>query len=95
VAWAIEEEVITTPASISLGLQPFPHEDDEVLIREVTYSNLGSTPVDLDLALDVTGPDGLPAPAGMFAVQPDSVTVPAGGEATTTRCRRRSSAPTA
>jgi subtilisin family serine protease len=84
VAQAIEQEVITTPASIGLGLQPFPHEDDEVLTREVTYSNLGSTRVVLDLALDVTGPDGLPAPAGMFAVQPSSITVPAGGQAVTT-----------
>jgi subtilisin family serine protease len=84
VARAIEQDVITAPASISLGLQPFPHEDDEVLTREVTYSNLGATPAVLDLALDVTGPDGVPAPAAMFAVQPSSVTVPAGGQAAVT-----------
>ena len=84
VARAIEQEVITTPASISLGLQPFPHEDDEVLTREVTYDNLGQVAVELDLALDVAGPDGLPAPAGMFEVQPASVTVPAGGEVAVT-----------
>jgi subtilisin family serine protease len=84
VARAIEQEVITTPASISLGLQPFPHDDDEVLTREVTYSNLGTAPVVLELALDVTGPDGLPAPAGMFAVQPSTITVPAGGQVAAT-----------
>jgi subtilisin family serine protease len=83
-AQATEQDVISRPASISLGLQPFPHEDDEVLTREVTYSNLGPDPVVLDLATDVTGPDGLPAPAGMFDVQPASLTVPAGGEAVAT-----------
>ena len=84
VARAIEQEVITTPASISLGLQPFPHEDDDVLTREVTYANLGQVGVELELALDVTGPDGLPAPAGMFEVAPASITVPAGGEVAVT-----------
>ena len=84
VARAIEQEIVTTPASISLGLQPFPHEDDEVLTREVTYANLGQVAVELELALDVTGPDGLPAPAGMFEVAPASVTVPAGGEVAVT-----------
>ena len=83
-ARAIEQEVVTSPASVSLGLQPFPHDDDEVLTREVTYHNLGSSPITIDLALDVTGPDGLPAPPGMFDVQPDSLTVPAGGEAAAT-----------
>jgi subtilisin family serine protease len=84
VARAITQEVVTTPASVSLGLQPFPHEDDEVLTRAVTYTNLGSSPIVLDLAFDVTGPDGLPAPAAMFTVQPQSITVPAGGEAVAT-----------
>jgi subtilisin family serine protease len=83
-ARAIAQEVVTTPASVSLGLQSFPHEDDEVLTRTVTYSNLGSSPVVLDLAFDVAGPDGLPASAGMFTVAPSSITVPAGGEASAT-----------
>ena len=84
VARAITQSVVTRPASVGLGLQPFPHEDDDLLTRTVTYSNLGSSPIVLDLALDVTGPDGLPAPAGMFAVQPQSITVPVGGEAAAT-----------
>ena len=58
VARAITQEVVTTPASVSFGLQSFPHEDDEVLTRTVTYGNLGSSPIVLDLALEVTGPDG-------------------------------------
>ena len=84
VARAITQEVVTTPVSVGLGLQPFPHEDDEVLTRTVTYSNLGSSPVVLDLAFDVSGPDGLPAAAGMFTVTPQQITVPAGGEAVAT-----------
>jgi hypothetical protein len=83
-ARAITQTVVTSPASVSLGLQPFPHEDDEVLTRTVTYSNLGSAPIALDLDVDVSGPDGSAVPAGMFALQPSSITVPAGGQAIAT-----------
>ena len=83
-AHAIEQTVVTSPASVSLGLQPYPHEDDAVLTREVTYQNVGDQPVVLALELEATGPDGLPAPDGMFAVQPAALSVPAGGVATAT-----------
>lgn len=80
VAAAIEQRLLTSPPSLSLGLQPYPHDDDEPVVRQVTYRNLGATAVTLSFAFDVTGPDGLPAPAGMFSVEPATVTVPAGGE---------------
>src|SRR5262245_26188996 len=84
VARAITQEVVARPASLGLGLQPFPPEDDEVLTRTVTYSNLASSPITLDLAADIAGPDGLPAPPGMFTVSPQSITVPAAGAAVAT-----------
>ncbi|MEV3927675.1 S8 family peptidase [Actinomadura coerulea] len=49
--------------------------------RQVTFHNDGDAPVSLDLGLRVTGPDGEPAPAGMFTVAPAELDVPAGGTA--------------
>ncbi|MFI2301078.1 peptidase S8, partial [Actinacidiphila glaucinigra] len=49
--------------------------------KDLTYRNSGDSPVTLKLALDATGPDGNPAPSGMFTAD-DQVTVPAHGEAT-------------
>lgn len=77
VARAITQQVTTTPASVTFGLQEWPHEDDDVRTGTVTYHNGGSAAVTLQLAL--TG-----APAGIFALGADSVTVPAGGDASVT-----------
>ena len=81
VAGAIHQAVLPSPASLGYGLQPWPAEDDTPISRTVTYHNDGSAPVTLDLAAQVTGPDGKPAPAGMFTVTPAHVDVPAGGSA--------------
>ncbi|MFS8103000.1 S8 family serine peptidase [Lentzea alba] len=78
------QQVIAEPGNINFGVQQWPHDDDQKIVREVTYRNAGKEPVTLDLTLDVTGPDGKPSPAGLFAVSPAKVTVPAGGEAKTT-----------
>jgi hypothetical protein len=50
----------------------------------VTYHNDGSAPLTLGLSLAMTGPDGSPAPAGLFSASPSPVTVPAGGDARAT-----------
>ncbi|RFU36431.1 hypothetical protein DZF91_38245, partial [Actinomadura logoneensis] len=52
--------------------------------RRVQIRNEGDTPVRLDLALKMTGPDGEDAPAGMFTVSPAALDVPAGGTAEAT-----------
>jgi subtilisin family serine protease len=80
-ARAVDQPVLPSPTSLSLGTQPWPAEDDEPITASVTYRNDGPEPVTLDLAADVTGPDGNPAPAGMFTTSPGQVTVPAGGSA--------------
>ncbi|WP_155369282.1 S8 family serine peptidase [Catellatospora vulcania] len=77
VARAITQQVTTSPASVTFGLQEWPHEDDDVRTSTVTYHNGGSSAVTLQLAL--TG-----APAGIFALSADTVTVPAGGDASVT-----------
>jgi hypothetical protein len=79
VAKAITQTVTADPASVNFGQQLWPHADDEVLTRDVTYHNAGTAPITLALTVD-----GGSAPAGTFAVSPASITVPAGGDATAT-----------
>ncbi|WP_425413409.1 S8 family serine peptidase [Micromonospora pallida] len=81
VAAAIGQTITTAPASVSFGRIEWPHHDDVPVDRTVAYHNSGDDPVTLALTLEVTGPDGKPAPAGMFRLGADQVTVPAGGRA--------------
>jgi subtilisin family serine protease len=82
VARAIKQAITTSPASVSFGRQPWPHNDDQPVTRTVTYHNSGAVPVTLDLALHASGPDGSPTVAGLFALSAPTVTVPAAGDAT-------------
>ncbi len=81
---ALAQQVIAEPGNINFGVQQWPHDDDQKVVREVTYRNAGKEPVTLDLTVDVTGPDGKPVPAGLLSVSPTKLTVPAGGEAKAT-----------
>ena len=74
-ARAVDQQVTSSPASLSFGVQRWPHADDQVLTRPVTYQNPGPVPLTLALRLDTGTP---------FAVSPASVVVPAGGTATVT-----------
>ncbi|WP_442811012.1 S8 family peptidase [Streptomyces sp. NBC_01217] len=78
---AIAQTVVAEPVSVSFGVQQWPHTDDTPVARKVTYRNLGTADVTLDLAVTATGPKGRPAPAGFFTLGADKVTVPAGGTA--------------
>ncbi|MFI9815851.1 S8 family serine peptidase [Saccharothrix variisporea] len=80
-AKAMTATLTTSPPSVSLGVQEWPHGDDVPLSKPVTYRNAGSAPVTLDLGTEGRNPDGTPA-QGLFTVTPSTVTVPAGGEAT-------------
>ncbi|MEU4676732.1 S8 family serine peptidase [Micromonospora sp. NPDC023737] len=84
VARAIGQTVTSDPVSVSFGRAVWPHDDDTPISRQVTWRNDGPAALTLDLTLDVTGPDGAPAPGGMFALSAGQVTVPAGGTATAT-----------
>ncbi|MFC9842602.1 S8 family serine peptidase [Streptomyces sp. NPDC060223] len=83
-ARAIDQTVTAAQNSLSFGRQTWPHTDDELLTKDLTYRNVGTEPVTLDLTVAATGPDGKPAPEGVFTVADPQLTVPAGGEATTT-----------
>ncbi|MGY1499516.1 S8 family serine peptidase [Streptomyces sp. QTS52] len=78
---ALDQSVITEQQPLDFGLQQWPHGDDTPATKQVTYRNLGTQPVTLDLSVDALSTDGKPAAEGMFAVSPRRVTVPAGGEA--------------
>ncbi|MGI3225736.1 S8 family peptidase [Streptomyces sp. GTA36] len=79
---AIEQGVVTEQGPIDFGKQQWPHNDDDPATKKLTYRNLGTEPVTLDLSVDAFSVDGKPAAEGMFAVSPRQLTVPAGGEAT-------------
>jgi hypothetical protein len=84
VAKAIAQTMTTQPTSVSLGVQQWPHQDDQPVSKPVSYRNTGAASVTLSLSVQAVGPNGKPAPAGMFTVSPTQVVVPAGGEATAT-----------
>ena len=92
---AATSDTITATGSTYLGFFAWPHPNPAPVSKVITYRNSGATPVTLQLAEDVTiagGPydvdpaidAGNPAPAGMFSLSADHVTVPAHGVATVT-----------
>ncbi|MFJ9036713.1 S8 family serine peptidase [Streptomyces sp. NPDC102406] len=84
VAAALEQRVTTSPTALDFGTHRWPHGDDPVTGKEVTYRNAGAREVTLDLSAQAVGGDGKPAVEGMFAVSPARLVVPAGGTATAT-----------
>jgi hypothetical protein len=81
VARVVQQLVFADPPAVSLGRAIWPHEDDPEITKKITYRNPGSQPVTFRLAVTATGPDGESAPASLFGLSADQVTVPAGGEA--------------
>lgn len=79
VARAIKQQVVASPTSAGFGLATWPHDDDPVQTKTITYRNSGSSAVTLDLDLRV--PD---MPAGLFGISPSRIVVPAGGTADAT-----------
>ncbi|SDG31753.1 Subtilase family protein [Lentzea fradiae] len=80
----LEQKVVSEPSNVNFGVRQWPHDDDEKVVREITYRNAGTEPLTLDLTVEVKGPDGKPSPDGLITVSPAQVTVPAGGEAKAT-----------
>ncbi|MEV0330721.1 S8 family serine peptidase [Micromonospora echinospora] len=72
---ALRQPVTVSPASLSLGVLEWPHTEAPTA-RTMTYHNRGDRPVTLDLALDGT------APPGLLTLSANTLTVPAGGDAT-------------
>ncbi|MEY9964227.1 subtilisin family serine protease [Streptacidiphilus sp. MAP12-16] len=85
--------------SAYFGFDAWPHDHEAPVQQTLTYSNSGSAAVTLKLSetaevaggpydVDPTAGAGAPAPAGMFTLSSDSVTVPAHGKATVTATGR-------
>ncbi|MCS7476292.1 S8 family peptidase [Umezawaea endophytica] len=83
-ARAMSQSITSLPNSVAFGAHQWPHTGEPLITKEVSYSNDGAVPLTLDLRVDTTAPGGAPAPAGLFAVVPAQLTVPAGGTATVT-----------
>ncbi|OLF13574.1 S8 family serine peptidase [Actinophytocola xanthii] len=80
-AAAMRNPVVVSPPSIGLGTVLWPHNDDEPITRTITYRNTGTEPVTLNVAVEVEDANGGPAPAGMFTLSHDQVTLAPGGSA--------------
>jgi subtilisin family serine protease len=78
VARAISQTVSVDEGSVSFGRQLWPHGDDVPVTKTVTYRNAGAADVTVSLAVQSS------APKGTFTAKATSLTVPAGGTATTT-----------
>ncbi len=84
VAVATGQSLLVDPPSLSLGRQLWPHSDDPVLTRTLTYRNSGSATQTVDLSVATRGPDGAAAPSGMFTINPSRLTLAPGASATAT-----------
>lgn len=78
---ALAQSVVAEPVSLNFGTALWPHADDRPVTRKLSYRNLGTADVTLDLSVATLDPAGKPAPAGFFALGASRVTVPAGGTA--------------
>jgi hypothetical protein len=75
---ALNQTVTPTNPGISLDRQNWPHSDNPVMRRPAGYRNHGTSPITLDLTVTTRGPDGSPAPAGMFQLDTERLTLGAG-----------------
>jgi hypothetical protein len=81
---ALTTSIVSDTPVLNLGFAEFPHEDDPIVTRTITYRNLRDVATTLTLNLDVRGSDGGAPPAGMFSFDRTTLTLPAGGMATVT-----------
>ena len=84
IARAIGQRLVATPAHVSYGLVSYPQAGLPPVARTVTLANASDAARTLDLIAGMRDPGGRPAPAGMLAVTPSRVTVPARGTAEAT-----------
>ncbi|USQ80673.1 S8 family serine peptidase [Ornithinimicrobium faecis] len=72
---------VTATGSVSFGYFDWPHEGDEPVTREITYTNTGDEDATLGLRADGSDATGGDLPAGVLELSTTEVTVPAGGQA--------------
>ncbi|MFG3421759.1 S8 family serine peptidase [Micromonospora sp. NPDC048063] len=77
----LDATLYSNPATVSAGAID---GNSAPVLRKITYVNTAGTSRTLKLTLTATGPTGSAAPAGVFTLAADTVTVPAVGTAETT-----------
>lgn len=82
IARAVDTTLTATPASVGYGDFTWPHDGRDPVRRTLTYRNTGDAPVTLRLTDDIRDDDGAAVPADAVTVSPETLTVPAGGQAT-------------
>ncbi len=84
VARTFAQTVTSSPASVSFGRQQWPHGDDPVLTQTITFRNDGTSGIGLSLSVDARDANGNPAPAGMFSISTNFVSMLPGATASIT-----------
>ena len=84
VAAAFATKLISEPASLNLGTVLWPHDDDTVVTRVVTYRNTDATPTTLHLRVEAATLEGAAAGAGLFSLDQSTLTLAPGGSASVT-----------
>ncbi|MEH7613017.1 S8 family serine peptidase [Gottfriedia acidiceleris] len=70
--------------SLDFGFYAWPHENDGLKEKTITYTNDSEKAVTLDLSAKITDNSDADAPAGLFKLSTNKVTVPAKGSAKVT-----------
>ncbi|MET8331171.1 S8 family serine peptidase [Streptomyces sp. NPDC005181] len=84
IARVIDQQVSAEPTGLDYGQIRWSDGARPPVDKTVTYRNPTSKPVTLDLSLNVSHDGDKPAPAGLFRLSADKVTVPAQGTANVT-----------
>jgi subtilisin family serine protease len=80
VARAVTQLTYASAGSVSFGSFAYPHNEPS-MTKTITYHNDGNTAVSLTLSPAPLGPDGKPAPSGLFQFSATQLTVAAHGTA--------------
>ncbi|HUQ23015.1 MAG TPA: S8 family serine peptidase, partial [Gaiellaceae bacterium] len=82
-ARGITSKAFALPGVLNLGFFAFPHTGRPAITRTVTYMNVSSDQLTLDLSLDAHDQNGTggPAPSGTLALSSGTLTLPANGSA--------------
>jgi subtilisin family serine protease len=83
-AAGIRQHAFAEPATVGFGLISYPQAGLPPVDRTVTLTNSAESPLTVDLSASLHDPAGRAAPAGMAAVTPARLTVPAHGSAAAT-----------
>ncbi len=75
-ARAVTQTVVADTTSVSFGTALWPHADDKPVTKQLTYRNLGTTPITLDLQAKFSNQQ-----PGALRLSTDKLTIPAGGKA--------------